>query len=474
MESDVEFDQVEFAVTFQQFMEAMLASSQLGRDKLSPLGQRVHDFLGVDLNSVDPVTEAFPPHQVVDVDRAVSQLNGEHSGQVVGISGPHRMHVDSFMEFLSRSMFSFEVGPVSYTRIGTGPASDRRVVSFGVSLLTIDATPLAVLQRAASPQTGREAYTVEVLCGDPAVADAYLRRVRELMATDSVLRGQVISFQRNDYEMHDPGKALRFLDRPQVRADQVILPDGVLERVTRHVVGIGQWQQALVSKEQHLKRGVLLYGPPGTGKTHLVRHLLSETPGTTAVLLSGKTLGLLNEATKLARANQPAIVVLEDCDLVAEERGGDVNAALFETLEALDGLDGDADITFILTTNRPDLLERALVERPGRVDLAVRIAKPDEGARHQLIRLYAGQLPFGPEVLQETARRTDGATASFAKELIRRAVLNAAESGREPTDDDLRRALDEMTSEAETFTRTLLGGGAFIPATEPWGPDEDA
>ena len=68
----------------------------------------------------------------------------------------------------------------------------------------------------------------------------------------------------------------------------------------------------------------------------------------TAVLLSGKTLELLSIATTLAQSVQPAIVVLEDCDLVAEHRGGRTNAALFETLEAMDGLAADADITFLL------------------------------------------------------------------------------------------------------------------------------
>jgi len=277
-----------------------------------------------------------------------------------------------------------------------------------------------------------------------------------------VLRGQVISFQPDKFDQHDAGSALRFLERPSVSAEQVILPDGVRERVVRHVVGIGTRREALAAAGQHLKRGVLLYGPPGTGKTHLVRHLLTLTPDTTAVLLTGRTLALLNDATKLARANQPALVVLEDCDLVAEERGGDTNAALFETLEALDGLDGDADITFILTTNRPDLLERALVERPGRVDLAVEIDKPDVDARFQLLRLYAGGLPFTDAALRSAAERSDGATASFAAELIRRSVLNAAEEGRGPADADLLAALADMTSEAEAFTRTLLGGGELV------------
>jgi ATP-dependent 26S proteasome regulatory subunit len=296
------------------------------------------------------------------------------------------------------------------------------------------------------------------------------------MAEHSILRGQVISFQRNDFDYHAPGSALTFLPRPTVTAEQVILPDGVLDRVSRHVVGIGQQGARLRAAGQHLKRGVLLYGPPGTGKTHLVRHLLTSTPGTTAVLLSGRTLGALNDATKLARAAQPAIIVLEDCDLIAEERGGDTNAALFETLEAMDGLDGDADITFVLTTNRPDLLERALVERPGRVDLAVQIDKPDLAGRRRLFALYGAELLAGGQLTEEAitaaAERTEGVTASFAKEAVRRCVINAAQADRSPGDADLSTALDEMLSDAETLTRTLLGGtgldGAAAESPESW------
>lgn len=466
MDHATEPDIAAFARTYQRFMEAMTREAGLGADQLTPLGRTVQDFLGVDLNTVDPVTEEFLPHQSVDVDWAAHRLMQESDGELTGVTGTHRVHVDTFLELLINPHLGFRAGPVSYTRVATGPASDRRVVSFGLSRYVLGGVPLIVLHRAANRQYGREMYTLEVLCPEPTVVDGYLHRLRELMAAHSVLRGQVISFQPDNFDMHDAGSSLRFLDRPEVRAEEVILPDGVLERVTRHVVGIGQRRAALEAAGQHLKRGVLLYGPPGTGKTHLVRHLLTQTPDTTAVLLTGKTLNALNDATKLARANQPAIVVLEDCDLVAEERGGDTNAALFETLEALDGLDGDADITFILTTNRPDLLERALVERPGRVDLAVEIAKPDVGARRQLLELYAGELPFGPGAMQAAAERTEGATASFAAELIRRSVLQAAEEGRSPGDAHLLAALEDMTSEAEAFTRTLLGGGDFIPDDE--------
>jgi ATP-dependent 26S proteasome regulatory subunit len=257
----------------------------------------------------------------------------------------------------------------------------------------------------------------------------------------------------------------------------VILPDGTLERVVRQVVGIGEQREALLAAGQHLKRGVLLYGPPGTGKTHLVRHLLSRTPDTTAVLLTGFTLPLLSLATALARAAPPAIVVLEACDLVAEHRGGDTNAALFETLEAMDGLAPDEDITFILTTNRVDLLERALVERPGRVDLAAQIPKPDLASRERLFRLYAAEMLASGQLTEAAvhtaAARTEGVTASFTKELVRRVAINAALDERPPRDADVSDALDEMLSDAESLTRTLLGGeGSDLAAADEWEEDE--
>jgi DNA polymerase III delta prime subunit len=258
---------------------------------------------------------------------------------------------------------------------------------------------------------------------------------------------------------------MTFVERPDLPAEHVILPDGALDRVSHHVVGIGAQREHLREHGQHLKRGILLYGPPGTGKTHTVRHLLSVTPGTTAVLLSGSALGEIHAAAKVARAHQPAIVVLEDVDLVAEDRsfGMGPKPLLFEVLDALDGLDADADVAFLLTTNRVADLEIALSQRPGRVDLAVEIPLPDEPGRRRLFRLYAAGL-FSDAALAAAAARSEGTTASFAKELVRRAVLHAALAGAEPGDDHLEKALDELLSDAESLTRSLLGVG-----TSPFG-----
>jgi cell division protease FtsH len=127
-------------------------------------------------------------------------------------------------------------------------------------------------------------------------------------------------------------------------------------------------------------------------------------------------------------------------------------------LNEMDGLADDADVAFLLTTNRADMLEPALSQRPGRVDLAVEIPLPDAAGRRRLLALYGPRLDLSPAALDEAVARTDGTTASFSKELVRRAVLLAAENGRDrPTDDDLLAAVDELLSDRDALTRRLLG-----------------
>jgi ATP-dependent 26S proteasome regulatory subunit len=274
-------------------------------------------------------------------------------------------------------------------------------------------------------------------------------------------------------ETYRPGVGgISFHARPRLTADEIVLPPGVLSRIERHVVGVARHRDRLRESGQHLKRGLLLYGPPGSGKTHTVRYLLSQSTDVTTVLLSGVSLKFVGEAAELAVALQPALVVLEDVDLVAEHRDlrHEAQPLLFTVLEAMDGLAGDADVAFLLTTNRPDLLEPALAQRPGRVDLAVEIPLPDRAARVALLRLYARNLPLSAEVLNVVADRTEGTTASFAKEHIRRATLLAAEDDRPLADSDLIDALDELQHDQESLTRSLLGSAApLAPAVEVLG-----
>ncbi|MFE7630034.1 AAA family ATPase [Kocuria sp. NPDC057446] len=444
-------------------------------DEPTPLGRHLSAVLGADVRTLPVVSEDFAPHRLVDVDIALAELAGDGPGSLLGVSGGRSSQDLGLAELLSAPYSGADVGPVDYATRATGPDTERQVVAFGIRCLTVDGVPVAVLQRMPRPEYGRSRVLLEVLAAEPAVCAVLLARLRALMLRRSVLRGQVLSFAATEYGSE---AGATFLPRPHEPADGIVLPAGLLEKVVGHVVGIGEHRDALRAAGQHLKRGILLHGPPGTGKTLTVRHLLSETPGTTAVLLTGPSLHLVGAAAEVARTFQPSIVVLEDVDLVAMDRdlGTGPAPVLFEVLDALDGLDGDADVAFVLTTNRVAVLERALAERPGRVDLAVEMPLPDADARSRLFRRYAGQQSFSAAALDAAASRAEGTTGSFPKELVRRAVLAAAVRGEDATDADLTAALEELLSGREALTRRLLGhaGAGDDPDEVPAGdPAED-
>lgn len=472
-------DLTSFLASFQRAVDLAAAAHQRADSSGASVADALRDHLGTDPRGLPVVTEQVSPLRVVDADVAVEVVVERHGGgRLVGVGGgEQRMHT-SLSEIVEQSgrWRQFPLGAVDYTRAATGPRSERRVVAFGLHLFRFAGTPVALLQRAASPRSGLEAM-LEVLCPDEDVTLALLAELRDAMVTHSVLRGQVVSFTGSAYEPSSAG--VTFVERTTVPAADVVLPPGTLERVDRQVLGVARHKEVLAAAGQHLKRGVLLYGPPGTGKTHTVRHLVGRAEGTTVILLAGSTLRLVGLAAETARAMQPAMIVLEDCDLIAEDRSfhDGPQPLLFEVLDAMDGLGPDADVAFLLTTNRADLLERALAQRPGRVDLAVEIPLPDADARLRLFDLYRGGLGFGHAALEDAAARTECVTASFVKEVIRRAVLLAAEAGREVGDEDLRTAVTEMTADAERITRSLLGAGpqpgeSRLAGPQPgWSPD---
>jgi ATP-dependent 26S proteasome regulatory subunit len=286
-------------------------------------------------------------------------------------------------------------------------------------------------------------------------------------------------------EVFGQGTALlSFLDRPAVRRDQVILPTEVLDGIEEQVLGVARHAGRLLASGQHLKRGVLLHGAPGTGKTHTIGYLLGQLPGVTVVVLSGTVLKLIADACSIARTLQPSVIVVEDVDLIAEEReAGSIGAhpLLFQLLNEMDGLGADLDVTFLLTTNRADLLEPALAQRPGRVDHAARLPLPDAAARRRLLRLYQGNLELDLADPEAVIARTEGVTASFIKELLRRAALRSAQDAPAASEGDdsaplrltdahMSAALGQLLDTRNQLTRVLLGAQrdpAPVPSNEP-------
>ncbi len=203
-----------------------------------------------------------------------------------------------------------------------------------------------------------------------------------------------------------------------------------------------------------------MYGPPGTGKTHTISYLTRAMPGRTTIILQGSSSYAIGQAAAIARSFPPATIVIEDVDLVAHDRGmpgmGD-NPILFQLLNEMDGLADDTDLAFILTSNRPEVLEPALAARPGRVDQAVEIGKPNREALVALLDLYLDDLDHSVDDLGAIADRLNGVTASFVKELCRRALLRSIEHACPLDQKCINDAVSDLLEHSAPVTRTSLG-----------------
>ena len=457
---------------------------RLARQEDQPLRGRLLEHLGPGAASMPTVSDTCPLYEHVNLQVGVDAWLSAEPGrthEVVGITGIGMIRysdvtIGDLIQSGPDSMYGTAgAGAPITTNLSSGPDGQTRAcVSNGIYLVTDGDDRLAIMFLPTG--SGQQAEVqLQIIGTGQARVEQVMREVWRLAAEHSVFRGQVISFGP---EMFGPGGSttpLSFLRRPTVSRDQVVLPEALLDEIERQVIGIARHSGRLLASGQHLKRGILLHGAPGTGKTHTVSYLLGKLTDVTVIVISGRALGRIREACSVARTLQPAAIVVEDVDLIAEERTArpGEHPLLFQLLNEMEGLNSAADVTFLLTTNRADLLEPALAERPGRVDLAAELPLPDDNARRALIRLYQGGLVLDGVDLDAVIARTEGVTAPFLKELLRKAALLAADGdgpdGAEGEvirvrDEHITTALDQLLTVRSQLTRVLLGGQAQVPA----------
>ena len=458
----------EFAAAFRGFLEWVHTS--FGEE--NEVSALVRGFLDSDAARHSVVSRELAPFEHVNLQTALNAWSAG-AGRTVEVHGialpPHYGDITLQQLIAGESLPPLRLTAPALADLPNGPGTTLGCLRLALLLVTDQHGRYAVMVQA--PSDHNEALQLEIAGLPVEVAQGLLAELDRLRAELNVYRGHLLDVSLNPMG----GVVLSFAGPPGIGRDAVVLPGSVLDRVERHALAVAGHRDALLAAGQHLKRGLLLYGPPGTGKTHTTRYLLGQMDGYTRLVLTGRSLVAVGAVTDLARALQPAVVVLEDVDLVAEERslGPASSPVLFDLLDAMDGAAPDADLLFLLTTNRADLLEPALAARPGRVDVAVEIALPDGPARKRLLTLYGQHVPLEltGEDVDLAVERTEGTTASFLKELIRRAVLESLHD--DPaltavTGAHLARALDDLLDAAQAVTRTLHGVGVD-PADLPPG-----
>ncbi|MBS6947197.1 MAG: ATP-dependent zinc metalloprotease FtsH [Bifidobacterium scardovii] len=222
-----------------------------------------------------------------------------------------------------------------------------------------------------------------------------------------------------------------------------------------------------------IPRGVLLYGPPGTGKTLLARAIAGEA-GVPFYSMAGSDfvemfVGLgasrVRDLFDEAKKNAPAIIFIDEIDAVGRKRGSGMGGGhdereqtLNQLLVEMDGFDNDTNLIIIAATNRPDVLDPALL-RPGRFDRQVGVAAPDLEGREAILKVHAKGKPFVPDVdLHMIAVRTPGFTGADLANVLNEAALLCARAGAQLIDN---RAIDEAIDRVQSGPRRKSKGMAL-------------
>lgn len=434
------------------------------------LRDRIKHHFGMDPTNLPILTQEFASYNHVNVQIALDAYFAEKNSSPEMIGWQGGMGMFSFKSstlselVASRSFasfFGFSGAKIAPIRYNTFTLDEGKVVSCVEKALYFhksDKERLAIVLRADESTFGfgDAKISLEVMAATKEKAEEFMQDIRSKLTSHNVYRGKILSLDGKE-----TGTKINFQSLPDVPREKIILPEGLLKRIERQTIEVSQHSKALLAAGRKLKRGVLFHGPPGTGKTLTAMYLAKAMQDRTVILLTGQGLGLIEKSCEIARWLQPSMIIIEDIDLIAEDRTkmNGSTPLLFELLNQMDGLGDDADVLFLLTTNRPDILEPALASRPGRIDQAYEIGLPDNECRLRLFELYGEGLSINLDNLDKYVRQTKGASGAFISELLRKAALFAAPDGDPITVEEkhLDEAMHELVFVGGLMTKKLLG-----------------
>jgi len=293
------------------------------------------------------------------------------------------------------------------------------------------------------------------------VKEAAMRALRRIMPEIDVemekipreiLEKLVVTWEdfMNAYREMQPSTMREVLiEKPNVHWDNI----GGLENVKQELREVVEWPLKYRRLFEHMKmkvpKGILLYGPPGTGKTLLAKAVATESEANFISVKGpeflskwvGESERAVREVFRKARQAAPAVIFIDEIDAVAPMRGRDIGSHVTERvvsqiLTEMDGLEELHNVTVIAATNRPDMLDPALL-RPGRFDRLIYVPVPDKEARKEIFRIHLRGRPLAEDVdIEKLAEKTEGYTGADIEAVCNEATILALreyiQSGRDP------------------------------------------
>ncbi|MBE6526394.1 MAG: AAA family ATPase [Thermoplasmata archaeon] len=317
------------------------------------------------------------------------------------------------------------------------------------------------LQALADKTHGYVGADIAALCREAAMA-ALRRVLPDVNSEDDTIPTEVLnSINVTAADFIEAMKGLQpsamrevLIEKPNVRWEDI----GALEDAKQQLREAVEWPLKYDKIFAHMNakppKGILLYGPPGTGKTMLAKAVATESE---ANFISVKGPEFLNkyvgesekavrETFRKARMASPCVVFMDEIDSIAPVRGGGDDSQVTERvvsqiLTELDGLEPMNDVVVIAATNRPDIIDPALL-RPGRFDKAILVGPPDEASRKSILEIQLRSKPLADDVdIGALAKETEGCTgadlSAICNEAVMTAVRNLVAKGQMPTDEEI-------------------------------------
>jgi len=312
---------------------------------------------------------------------------------------------------LTRTVGFYYPKPV-YIDVNTGPEKQQDLLRNGTMIVEMGGDRLAVMV-----DINMERSNSIVITG-PADRkeriEKFAEDVKSIMKSENFYRGRMIELRGR----------IRFPDLPKKTWDDLVLDEATKNDIWANTIGFLSNRERLKEYGIPTKRGVLLVGEPGTGKTLTCKALMAKAEGFTCIIASVDALEIppyIYELYELAQDTSPSMVLIEDIDLIAQEReefGYHRGSSLLVLLSVLDGVEECDGVVTIATTNCQDTLDKAIAKRPSRFDRIIQYPKPALEERKELVKLLCHKVPLDDDVRGYVALKTENFTPAQIQEVV--------------------------------------------------------
>jgi hypothetical protein len=267
----------------------------------------------------------FPVRQQADLQKALDVLFGERTvpENFIGIRSEYGHEVLDFSKLLQQGSRAVEIAPAQFEDVDIGGGETIRCLKNGLWLLRDNDAPFVVVL-SQHEDYGRGTKLIIEVAAPPGergtrLSTRVFETLEKYLSKGSCYRGRVLSLEAG-YQWTGHAARIRVHELEPVDRADVILPEATLLALERNVLTFAEQRPALRALGLSTQKGLLFHGAPGTGKTHCIRYLAGQLAGHTTLLITAEDVGLLPEYMALARLLQPALVVIEDADLIARDR----------------------------------------------------------------------------------------------------------------------------------------------------------